>query len=167
MSNPRWLTSSCVLALASLCLVGARSAEQDNKKADKYSCSETNPETACNASNTCGSADAPCVVDVTRTGNSASVTPVVTRPSGNAFCINAGTTVMWKSTSKDTGFLVNFNPSSPFDPPDTITGGSKKPVSVKAVKPGCFPFSFQATKASAVHGVSKASRGKLIVLAGK
>ena len=167
MPIQRWLTSGCVLALTSLCLLGPCAAAQDNKKDDEYSCSEPNPEAQCSASNTCGSADTPCVVDVKRTGSSASATPDVKKPSGNIFCIYNGTTVTWKSTSKNTGFLVDFGPTSPFDPPDTITGGSKKPASVKTVKPGCFAYSFQATKATAVHGLSKASRGKLIVLAGK
>lgn len=167
MPISRWLTLSRVCTLTSLCLLGFCAAAQDNKRADKYSCSQPNPEAQCSASNTCGSADAPCVVNVKRTGSSASATPDVTKPSGNFFCINAGTTVTWKSTSNNTGFLVDFSPSSPFDPPNTITGGSKKPISVKAVKPGCFAYSFQATKATAVHGLSKASRGNLIVLAGK
>jgi hypothetical protein len=35
----------------------------------KYACSEPNPEQACNAANTCGSASSPCTVDVKRTSD--------------------------------------------------------------------------------------------------
>jgi hypothetical protein len=44
-------------------------------KSNKYACSEPNPAQLCDASNTCGSASAPCVVDVKRTANGASSTP--------------------------------------------------------------------------------------------
>jgi hypothetical protein len=44
-------------------------------KSNKYACSEPNPSQLCNASNTCGSASTPCVVDVKRTANGAFLQP--------------------------------------------------------------------------------------------
>jgi hypothetical protein len=75
--------------------------------------------------------------------------------------------VTWKSTAKNTGFLVDFGSTSPFDPPDPIMGGSKKSVDVKAANPGCYKYAFQATDSTGIYGMSKASQAELIVLGGK
>jgi len=138
------------------------------KKGNKYACLEPNPASQCNAGNTCGSPSTPCTVDVKRTSYSASATPSIANAKGNAlFCVKAGTTVTWQSSAKNTGFLIDFGASSPFDPPDPIMGGSKKSVSVKAVTPGCSLFAFQATDSSGTYGMSKASQAELIVVAGQ
>jgi len=128
-------------------------------------CTKITSASYCNARNTCGSPSNPCLVNVKRTGNSASATPSTPEAKGNAlFCVQTGTTVTWRTSSQDTGFLVNFGPASPFDSPGSIAGGTKKSVSVKAVKAGCFGFAFQATKSGAVRGMSQAAQGELMVL---
>src|ERR1700679_846162 len=100
-------------------------------KVDKYACTDANPAQLCNAANTCGSASTPCAVDVKRTSNAASSTPSIPNAKGNSlFCIKAGTTVEWKSTMKDIGFVVDFGPKSPFDPNGAIIGGTAHSITV-------------------------------------
>jgi hypothetical protein len=160
--------ASCVVILLILGLLPRVGDAQEKRAEDKYSCPEPGFAAQCNADNTCGSPSTPCIVNVRRTGYSASATPSIPNAKDNAtFCVTTGTTVTWHSSAKNTGFLVDFGPSSPFDPPDTITGGSKKAVSVKAVRTGCFRYAFQATKSSAIKGMSEASRAELIVLGGE
>src|ERR1700688_3250626 len=82
-------------------------------KSNKYACSEANPAQLCVAANTCGSASSPCSVDVKRTANAASSTPDIPNAKSNSlFCVKAGTTVQWKSTGKNIGFVVDFGPTS-------------------------------------------------------
>ena len=143
-------------------------AQESKKGWNKYACSEPNPASQCNAANTCGSASTPCTVDIERTAYSASATPNIPRAKGSPlFCVKTGTTVTWQSTAKNTGFLIDFGPSSPFDPPDPIMGGSKKSVEVKAANPGCYLYAFQATDSSGIYGMSKASQAELIVIPGE
>ena len=97
----------------------------------------------CNASTTCGSGSTACVVDIKRKGgSSASAVPSISNVKATGpFCVKAGTTVTFQSTSKDTGFVLDFGPSSPFDPPGAIIGGSDRSVSVVAKRKGCFKYS--------------------------
>jgi hypothetical protein len=134
-------------------------------KKDKYACAEANPAKLCNPSNTCGSAGEPCTVDVKRTPNGSSATASIQQPKGNAlFCVNTGTAVIWKTTAKGTGFIVDVGPSSPFDPPDAIIGGSNKDVSVVATRDGCFKYSAGACKSGAIYGMCQSTTGEVIVL---
>jgi hypothetical protein len=138
------------------------SAEEKKKSSSKYACDEPNPASLCNAGNTCGPS---CTVDVKRTSYASSATPNTPGAKGNQlFCIKAGTTVTWQSTSKNTGFLIDFGPNSPFDPPDAIVGGSAKPASVVAKTPGCYKYGFQASNSDAIYGMSKASQAELIII---
>src|SRR5215831_3886968 len=99
------------------------------QKGSKYACSEPDPASLCTAANTCGSTSIPCSVDVKRTANAASATPSIAGAKGNStFCVASGTTVVWKSDTKHQGFIVDMGPTSPFDPPDDIVGGSNKSV---------------------------------------
>jgi hypothetical protein len=99
---------------------------------NKYACSESNPQSLCNASNTCGSFFKPCSVDVKRGDYGSSSTPDIPNAKGNGtFCVNTGTTIVWKSTQKNTGFVVDFGPSSPFGSEDVIIGGGKPSVLTK------------------------------------
>jgi hypothetical protein len=165
MKVQRWFVFSCVLFFLGLFTVAAAAQA---KKANKYACTESNPASQCNAGNTCGSASTPCEVDVKRTSYSASATPSIPNAKGSPlFCVQTGTSVTWKSTAKNTGFLIDFGPNSPFDPPDPIMGGSKKSVNVKAANPGCYMYAFQATDSSGIYGMSKASQAELIVISGK
>ncbi len=167
MKFQRCFVSCCVMFCLALGLLAVSAAAQ-SQKTNKYACKEPNPASQCNAANTCGSASAPCTVDVKRSSYSATATPSIPNAKGSPlFCIQTGTAVTWQSSAKNTGFLVDFGPSTPFDPPDPIMGGSKKSVEVKAANPGCYLFDFQATDSSGIYGMSKASQAELIVIGGK
>jgi hypothetical protein len=140
----------------------AKELRSDN---DKYLCSETNPGSMCNASTTCGSTSTACMADVKRTSDSASVTPSIPDAKANApFCVKVGTTVTWQSSSKKTGFVLDFGASSPFDTPDgVIMGGSDRPVSVVAKRPGCFKYSVGACVAGAIYGMCDSKTAEIVV----
>ena len=130
----------------------------------KYACSEPNPLQQCNASNTCGSAAAPCLVDVKRTGDGASTTASIPKAKSNgAFCVKAGTTVTWKSSAKDIGFIIDFGPSSPFEPSGPITGGSDRSVAVVAKKPGCYKYSAGACLSGEIYGMCGTGNAEIII----
>ena len=125
-----------LISLISLFVLAGQAMAQ---KKDKYACSEPKPETLCTAENTCGSASSPCQVNVNKDGGSATATADTSKPKKNAlFCVKAGTKVVWHSTNKNTGFVIDFGPNSPFDPNDTIIGGGKNDQTVTATRPGCF-----------------------------
>jgi plastocyanin len=147
-------------------LVGSLAVTKGKERnADKYVCSETNPEAICNASTTCGSASDPCTADIKRTANAASVTPSIPKAKGNKpFCVRVGTTVKWQSKSKNTGFVLDFGSSSPFDQ-TTILGGSDRSVSLVARKAGCYKFSVGACTPGSIYGMCSQASGELIVTA--
>jgi hypothetical protein len=61
----------------------------------KYVCDEAQPASMCNAANTCGSASAPCTIDITKAGQSSNVKPGIADAKNNQFfCIKKGTTVV-------------------------------------------------------------------------
>ena len=132
---------------------------------DKYLCSETNPGSLCNASTRCGSSSTPCTADVKRTSDGASVTPGIPGAKSNKpFCVKVGTTVTWQSSSKKTGFILDFGETSPFDTPDgAIIGGSDRAVSVVAKRPGCFKYSIGACVAGAIYGMCDSQNAELVV----
>jgi|BogFormECP03_OM2_1039629.scaffolds.fasta_scaffold08244_2 hypothetical protein len=137
-----------------------------DKNSNKYVCSESNPGSMCSASTTCGSTTSACNVDVKRSGgNSASATPSIPNAKGNAsFCVKVGTTVTWQSSSKNTGFVLDFGPSSPFDPPDgAIMGGADRPVSVVAKRAGCYKYSVGACVSGTIYGMCGSSNAELVV----
>jgi plastocyanin len=135
-------------------------------KSSDYACSKDVSAQMCTAENTCGSASTPCAVDVKRTANAASSTPSIPNAKGNSlFCIKPGTTVQWKSTGKDIGFVVDFGPTSPFDPPGAIIGGSDRSVSVVAKKPGCYKYSAGACRSGAIYGMCGQTNVQLIITA--
>jgi hypothetical protein len=134
-------------------------------KSSKYACSEAKPAQLCTASNTCGSASAPCGVDIKRTSNAASSTPDIPGAKGNSlFCVKAGTTVQWKSTSKNVGFVVDVSATSPFDPGGAIIGGSDRTVSVVAKTPGCYKYSAGACVSGAIYGMCGQTNAELIIV---
>jgi hypothetical protein len=133
-------------------------------KSSDYACSPSISAQMCTAANTCGSASTPCAVDVKRTANAASSTPMIPNAKGNSlFCIKSGTTVQWKSTGKDIGFVVDFGPTSPFDPPGAIIGGTDRTVSVVAKKPGCYKYSAGACMSGAIYGMCGQANVQLII----
>jgi len=157
-------SSSLLLPLSMLLgSVGAYGQSRGNK----YACSEPNPAALCNASNTCGSASAPCTVDVKRTSTAAQAVPSIPNAKGNAtFCVKVGTTVTWRSTSKNTGFVVDFGPSAPFDEGGTIIGGSDRAVSTVAKKEGCYKYSAGACVSGAIYGMCGTGNAEAIVIGG-
>jgi len=157
-------SSSLLLPLSMLLgSVGAHGQSRGNK----YACSEPNPAALCNASNTCGSASAPCTVDVKRTSTAAQAVPSIPNAKGNAtFCVKVGTTVTWRSTSKNTGFVVDFGPSAPFDEGGTIIGGSDRAVSTVAKKEGCYKYSAGACVSGAIYGMCGTGNAEAIVIGG-
>jgi plastocyanin len=134
-------------------------------KSSKYACSEAKPAQLCNAANTCGSASAPCSVDVKRTSNAASSTPDIPGAKSNSlFCVKVGTTVQWKSTGKNIGFVVDMSTTSPFDPGGAIIGGTDRAVSVVAKTPGCYKYSAGACMSGAIYGMCGQTNAELVII---
>ena len=164
VKSKRCFLMCCAVTL--LCvplLTGSAAAQKKNNS--KYACSESQPEKLCNTGNTCGSASAPCTVDVKRTRNGATATPGITNAKANSlFCVKQGTTITWQSTSKNTGFVVDFGPDSPFDQPDAIIGGANRPISVVAKKTGCYKYSAGACISGSVYGMCGSAQAEAIVI---
>jgi len=163
MTIYRCLAIRCTLVVLPLLLLANCATAQ---KASKYACTEANPAQLCNASNTCGSASTPCEVDVKRTANGASSTPSIPNAKSNAFfCVKAGTTVTWKSTSKNIGFMIDPGATSPFEPGGAIIGGADRPVSVVAKTVGCYKYSAGACMSGAIYGMCKDTSAELVIVA--
>jgi hypothetical protein len=147
------------------CAVVLSCATVQAQKKSKYVCDESQPESMCNAANTCGSPSSQCTIDVTRSATSANVKPGIPNAKDNQFfCIKAGTTVVWKSSNKNNGFMVSFGTDSPFDPDTPIMGGSKKQVTKTASTPGCYRYDAGAFRSGTVHGMSGSSKPELVIL---
>ena len=154
-------------ALTAMCLgvtlLGCLAAQA--QKQPKYACQEQKPESLCNAQNTCGSASAPCKVDIRKQGGGAYIKPSVPDPKGNMFfCVKAGTDVTWMSSRKNTGFTIDFGNDTPFTPNTPIMGGSEKPVTVKASAPGCYGFDASAAVSGATYGMSGSTKKPEMVI---
>jgi hypothetical protein len=157
-----------LLIFSGLALIPAAAfltAGEKDHTSSKYVCSEPNPESMCTVSNTCGSDSAPCIMDVKRSGSSsASATPNIPNAKGNTLvCVRAGTKVEWHSSSKDTGFVLDFGASSPFEPSGSIVGGTDRPISVAAKRPGCFKYSAGACTSGSIYGMCGSADAKFIV----
>lgn len=139
-------------------------AQEEQRGSEKYLCSEPNPQSICNADNTCGSSSVPCTVDIKRTAAEAAVTPSIPKAKANMpFCVKVGTTINWKSVSKNTGFVVDFGPDSPFDPAGAIIGGSERAVSTMVKKKGCYKYSAGACVSGAIYGMCGSVETKLVI----
>ena len=159
-------TCFSLFSLPLLLLTGTLTAEGPQAGGKKYVCLEPNPETMCNAATTCGSASTPCTVDVKRSANAASVTPDIPNAKSNRpFCVKVGTTVTWKSSSKNTGFVLDFGPTSPFEQ-GTIIGGSNRSVSAVAKNAGCHKFSAGACVSGAIYGMCGSVDTEIVVISG-
>jgi hypothetical protein len=147
------------------CLILVMSCAMALAQNDKYACAEPNPQSICNAGNTCGSASSPCKVDVKRDDYGASATPAIPGAKGNStFCVKTGTTIIWESTQKNTGFVVDFGSASPFGSDDAIIGGAQKPVSVTAGRAGCYKYSAGACISGEIQGMCGSSAAEAIIL---
>jgi hypothetical protein len=162
MTNQRhFAIGRALLVLPLLLAVGSAVAQS---KKSKYTCDEPNPQQLCNPGNTCGSPTAPCDVDVKRTAYAASATPQIPGAKGNSlFCVKPGTTLNWKSTSKNTGFVVDVSDSSPFDPGGAIIGGTDKTASVVAKTSGCYKYSVGACVSGALNGMCANASAEVII----
>jgi len=147
------------------CVVLLSCATAQAQKKSKYVCDEAQPESLCNAANTCGSASSPCTIDITRSADSSNVRPGIPNAKNNQlFCIKAGTTVVWMSSKKNNGFMVSFGTDSPFDPDTPIMGGGKKQVTTTASTPGCYKYDAGAFRSGTVYGMSGGSKSELVIL---
>lgn len=164
MNYQRYITMCAIALLSITVLAGSVNAQSKGK----YVCDEPNPQSLCNPGNTC-SGSAPCTVDIKRDGmNSATATPGFPKAKGNSlFCVKAGTPVTFMSSSKGTGFVVDFGPSSPFNPPDAIIGGAQKPVKVMPTRGGCYKYSAGACYTGATYGMCGSGQAEAIVIAPK
>jgi len=156
----------CMLFALPLVLLSCGEAGHAQKqKKNPYVCKEPNPDSLCTADNTCGSPSQPCSVDVKRTSNAASATPSVPKAKGNqTFCVKTDTSLIWHSDTRHQGFVVDFGPNEPFDPPGDIIGGSDKAVTVRAKTPGCYRFSAGACLSGAVYGMCGNGTAELIIV---
>jgi hypothetical protein len=131
----------------------------------KYACDEPDPASLCTAANTCGSASAPCTIDVTKAGNSSNVRPGIPNARNNQFfCIKKGTTVVWMTSNRNTGFMISFGTDSPFDPDDPIVGGANRQITVKANTSGCYKYDAGAFYSGATYGMGGGSKPELVIL---
>jgi plastocyanin len=139
---------------------------QDTKKKVKDdACSASNPASICTAENTCGSASAPCSINIRRSGGSyATATPSIPNAKSNkAFCVKVGTTVTFMSSSKNTGFVIDFGKAEPFDHEGAIKGGSDRPITVTTKHPGCYTYSVGACTPGTVYGMCGNANTQLII----
>jgi hypothetical protein len=163
MTLNRSFATKCTSLLLPIVMLSSYAPAQS--KSSKYACTEANPAQLCTAANTCGSASSPCTVDVKRTSNAASSTPGIPNAKSNSlFCVKAGTTVQWKSTGKDIGFVVDVSSTSPFDPGGAIIGGTDRAISVVAKKPGCYKYSAGACMSGAIYGMCGQTSAELIIV---
>ena len=162
MTMNRRSVFNCTSLLLSVVVLSTCAAAQS--KSSDYACAKDVSAQMCTAENTCGSASTPCSVDVRRTANAASSTPSIPNAKGNSlFCLKPGTSVQFKSTGKDIGFVVDFGPASPFDPPGAIIGGTDRTVSVVAKRPGCYKYSAGACRSGAIYGMCGQANPQLII----
>jgi plastocyanin len=149
-------------------LLSSFMAGKDTKKKIKGDvCSASNPASICTEANVCGSASSPCSIDIRRSqGTSATATPDFSGAKSNkAFCIKVGTTVTFMSGSKNTGFVIDFGDSNPFDHEGAIIGGADRPITVTAKHPGCYTYSVGACTAGTVYGMCGNADTQLIISA--
>jgi len=151
-----------------LLIVSGHTVAKDKKNKTTF-CSNPHPEQLCTAANTCGANGSACVLEVKRVGGGteASVTPNVANfPKDAVLCIQTGANVTWQGAGKNTGVMVDFSESSPFDPPGTIMGGSDRPVTVVAKKAGCYKYTVGACTPGSIYGMCGNSDLELIVTIG-
>jgi hypothetical protein len=140
-------------------------AQEQMRGSEKYLRSEPSAQSKCTTDNRCGPASTPCTVEIKRTASDASATPTIRKAKANAlFWVKAGTTVNWRSGSKNTGFVLDFGPSSRFGS-DAIIGGSDRAPSTVTNKKGCYKYSVGAVS-GAIYGMCGSAETELIVTGG-
>lgn len=167
MKMYRYFAVLCCLLVLPLLFTGFIVGKDTKKKVKGDVCSASNPASICAAANTCGSASSPCSIDIRRSqGTYATAKPSIPDAKENKpFCIKVGTTVTFMSSSKNTGFVIDFGSSDPFDHEGAIMGGADRPITVVAKRPGCYTYSVGACTAGTVYGMCGSADVQLIVSA--
>lgn len=168
MKNRLFPKIVCGMILVPMLLVAGHMIAQDKKSKKPSACSNAHPEQLCTAANTCGSSSSPCTLTIKRSGQGteASVMPNITDfPKNSVICVKTGTSVVWQGNGKNTGIMVDFGASSPFDPGGAIMGGSDRPVTVMTKTAGCFHYSVGACTPGSVYGMCGNSDFDMIVVA--
>src|SRR5882757_277981 len=70
-----------------------------------------------------------------------------------AFCIKVGTSVTFMTSSKNTGFVIDFGGTDLFDHPGAIIGGADRTITVTAKHSGCYTYSVGACTPGTVCGM--------------
>lgn len=166
MKSQHLFTGCCCVLIAPILLTGYLDGKE-KKKPKNDVCSAANPESFCSGPNICGSPTSACEVDIKRRdSDSASATPNIPNAKTNGpFCVKPGTTITFKSMSKNTGFVLDFGASSPFDSGGAIMGGADRPVSLVAKKPGCYTYSVGACTPGTIYGMCGEDVAQFIVSA--
>src|ERR1700741_5507751 len=79
------------------------------------------------------------------------------------FCITVGTAVTFSTSSKNTGFVIDFGKDNPFDHECSIIGGADRPITVTAKHPGCDTYSIGACTPGTVYGMCGNADTQLII----
>jgi plastocyanin len=163
----RYPAAAFCLFVLSLLLAGFIIGQDTKKKVKNGVCSSSNPASICAEPSTCGSASSPCTIDIRRSGsNYATAKPSITDAKANkAFCIKVGTTVTFSTSSKNTGFVIDFGKDNPFDHEGSIIGGADRPITVTAKHPGCYTYSIGACTPGTVSGMCGNATAQLIISA--
>jgi plastocyanin len=163
----RYFAVLCCLFVLPLLLTGFLVGKDTKKKIKGDVCSASNPASICTEANTCGSASAPCSIDIRRSGGAyATATPSIPDAKSNkAFCIKVGTSVTFMTSSNNTGFVIDFGSKDPFDHPGAIIGGADRPITVTAKHPGCYTYSIGACTPGTVYGMCGNANTQLIISA--
>jgi|SRR5208337_349370 len=169
MKSKAFLVILCSLLAMMLLVLTGYTVAKDKKTKTTY-CSNPHPEQLCTAATTCGANGSPCLLEVKRVGGGteASVTPNLANfPKDQALCIQTGANVTWQGAGKNTGIMVDFGDTSPFEPAGTIMGGSDRPITVVAKRPGCYRYTVGACTPGTIYGMCGNSDLELIVASSK
>ncbi len=156
----------CGLIVIPMLLLTGHLVANDKKSKRVSACSNPHPDQLCTAANTCGSSTSPCILNVKRVGggqDAALVPNIPNFPKDSVLCIKTGTSVTWQGEGKNTGIMIDFGATSPFEPGGTIMGGSDRPVTVVTKTAGCYKYSVGACNPGSIYGMCGNSDFDLIV----
>jgi hypothetical protein len=163
----RYLATVSFLIVLPLLVTSFIVGQDSKKKVKNGVCSSSNPASICAEPNTCGSVSSPCTIDIRRSGsNYATSKPSIPDAKTNKpFCVKVGTTVTFSTSSKNTGFVIDFGKDNPFDHEGSIIGGADRPITVIAKHPGCYTYSIGACTPGTVSGMCGNANTQLIISA--
>jgi plastocyanin len=163
----RYPAAVICLFLLSLSLASFIGSQETKIKIKNDVCSASNPASTCAEANTCGSASAVCTIDIRRSGSDYATTKpsIPDAKTNKAFCIKVGTTVTFSTSSKNTGFVIDFGKQNPFDHEGSVIGGADRPITVTAKHPGCYTYTIGACTPGTVYGMCGNAASQLIISA--